>query len=43
MTSERRFVGFIVAGKRFGCGQYKQAEEYSRKTGCPIEYYSYKI
>ena len=38
-----RFVGYVVGGRYFGCGQREEAEAYSKKTGLPIQYWSYKI
>ena len=38
-----RFIGYEVNGKRFGCGQRKEAEEYAKKIGAEIKYYGYKI
>lgn len=40
-----RFIGYQVGNKKFGCSDkaFKKAKEESKKTGKPIEYYSYKI
>ena len=38
-----RFIGYVVNGKKFGCGQRKEAEAYAKKIGAPIQVWSYKI
>ena len=42
-VASRRFVGYIVGDRKFGCGQFAEAEAYSKKTGLPIHYFGYKI
>lgn len=38
-----RFIGYVVNGKKFGCGQRKEAYEYAKQIGARIEVWSYKI
>ena len=38
-----RFIGYEVNGKRFGCGQRKEAEEYAKKIGAQVKTWGYKI
>lgn len=38
-----RFIGYEVNGKRFGCGQRKEAYEYAKKIGAEVKCYGYKI
>lgn len=38
-----RFIGYVVNGKRFGCGQRKEAYEYAKKIGVEVKCYGYKI
>lgn len=38
-----RFTGYKVGNKKFGCGQRKEAEEESKRTGLPIVYWHYSI
>jgi hypothetical protein len=40
---EMRFIGYEVNGKRFGCGQRKEAYEYAKKIGAEVKCYGYKI
>lgn len=38
-----RFIGYEVNGKRFGCGQRKEAYEYAKTIGAEVKCYGYKI
>ena len=38
-----RFVGYVVNGKFFGCGQRKEAYEYAKKIGAKVQLRPYKI
>ena len=38
-----RFIGYEVNGKKFGCGQRKEAYEYAKKIGAQVKTWGYKI
>lgn len=38
-----RFIGYIVNGKRFGCGQRAEAYAYAKAIGAPVKCYGYRI
>ena len=38
-----RVFGYEVNGKRFGCGQRKEAYEYAKRIGAEVKCYGYKI
>ena len=38
-----RFVGYIVNGKKFGCGQREKAYAYAKAIGAKVETFSYKV
>lgn len=38
-----RFIGYVVNGKFFGCGQRKEAYAYAEKIGAKVQLRPYKI
>ncbi len=37
------FIGYVVNGKPFGAGQYKEAKEYAEKVGGEVKTWRYKV
>lgn len=42
-VTKMKFVGYIVNGKRFGCGQRTEAYAYAKAIGAPVKCYGYKV
>lgn len=37
------FIGYVVNGKPFGCGQREKAYEYAKKVGAEVHTFRYKV
>ena len=38
-----RFIGYIVNGKKFGCGQREKAYAYAKEIGAKVYTFTYKV